>query len=274
MASNLRITVVVSPNTINTGQMVQVSAIVTDKFGAPVVVPQLFMDIIDSTGRVYWPLSLMETNESGFSKLIATNELKHNTRYQVRVSINRKLIRKGWAFFKTTKQRGGAAFLTPLLIPLVLNPGNQLIPDGAKTLSFREAQIRISEINEKLDEQEPQNPFRKQLVKERQELQKIKPQPSKKKIFLTYQTEKDHRVCPICEPYQGLVFSINDKNIIRIGPSQLGGDTHYGCRCHYDMDVAVNPAKAKLDAMFRAFKAVLAVRAVKKHKQELVIRKP
>ena len=260
---------VVAPGEVNAGQMIQISAIVTDQFGAPLVMPQLFMDIIDSTGRVYWPLSLMEVNANGFSKLIATNEMKSNTRYQVRVSINRKLIGKGWAFFKTRKKKLIPAFIPLLLIPSILTPSNQLIPDGARNLSFREAQIRISEINETIELNEQGHPMNKQLRKERQELQKIQPAPTKKKIFLTYQTEKDHRVCPICLPNQGLVFPIDYPDIIKIGPPELGGDTHYGCRCHYDMDVAVNPALAKIQRMLNA---VRAVAAVKKHlRQEALI---
>jgi len=57
---------------------------------------------------------------------------------------------------------------------------------------------------------------------------------SPKITWLIYQTEKDHRVCPICAPNDGLVFRPDDPTLIRIGPPELGGDTHYGCRCHYD----------------------------------------
>ena len=100
MASNLRIIVVVSPNKIDVGQMVQISAIVTDKFGTPVTVPTLYMEILDSKGRPYWNLSPVERGQSGFSKLISTNELKSNTRYTVRVSTNRSLSPQGFTFFQ------------------------------------------------------------------------------------------------------------------------------------------------------------------------------
>lgn len=201
--------------------MIQISAIVTDRFGAPVVVPNLFMEILDSTGRRYWKLGLIQRNSSGFSKLIATNELKANTRYTVRVSTNRKLIHMGFAYFKTKKE-SIIGFIPFLIAPLVLMPHNVLIPEKAKI-----------------------------------------------PIFITYKTELDSRVCPICEPNEGLVFNINDKNLIRIGAPQLGGDTHYGCRCHYNMSVAINPA---LVAIRAAIQAVNVVTAVKKHiEKEMLI---
>ena len=83
--------------------MIQVSASVTDKFGAPVVVPTLYMEILDSTGRQYWKLAPIARGVSSFAKLISTNELKHNTRYIIRVSTNRKLSPQGFDFFKTEK---------------------------------------------------------------------------------------------------------------------------------------------------------------------------
>ena len=207
-----RITVVVAPSTIDTGQMIQISAIVTDPFGAPVVVPNLFMQILDSKGRVYWPLSTIVKDANGFSKLIATNEMQPNTRYTVRVSTNKKLSPQGWTFFKTTKSRISPAFLTPLIAPLVL------IPTKAK------------------------NP-----------------------IWLVYRTMLDSRVCSICRPHEGKKFRPNDPKIIRIGPPELGGQTHYNDRCHYDMQLDINPAFAKVQKV-RKF-AVTMVAAIR-HKQK------
>ena len=84
-----RITVVVTPDSVNAGQMIQIAAAVTDKFGTPIVTKSLYMEIVDSKGVVYWKLSTIERNVSAFAKLIATGELKHNTRYWVRISPNR-----------------------------------------------------------------------------------------------------------------------------------------------------------------------------------------
>ena len=64
-----------------------------------------------------------------------------------------------------------------------------------------------------------------------------------------------------------------DSDIIRIGPPHLGGETHFNCRCHYDMVLETNPAFAKVQRMLKAVKVILAITAVKKHKQELMVRK-
>jgi len=219
-----RITVVAVPQTINAGQMIQIAAAVTDKFGTPIVADKLYMEIIDSKGRVYWRLALIETNVSSFAKLIATNEMRANTRYQVRVSINRKLSPMGYTFFKTAKRIIPLGILPVLMVPGILIPRNELIPKSAK-----------------------------------------------KPIFVTYKTEKDARVCVICRPNEGLTFPIDSPNIIRIGPPDLGGETHYGCRCHYDIEQAVNAAVAKINRMLRSVKVVSAVAAVQQHKRKLQV---
>ena len=220
-AQNLRITVHTAPDIISAGQMIQISAVVTDRFGSPVVVPTMYMEILDSTGREYWKLSPIARNVSSFAKLISTNELKHNTRYTVRVSTNRKLSPQGYDFFKTKKRKILPAFIPLLFAPLVLIP---LIPKEAK-----------------------------------------------KPIFLTYKTELDARVCVICRPNEGLVFAVDDPNIIKIGPPDLGGETHYGCRCHYDMSVAINAAVVKVQRQLRAARIVMAISAIQNHKQKMVI---
>lgn len=217
----VRITVVVAPDAIEAGQMIQIAAAVTDRFGAPVVAKQLFMDIIDSKGRVYWRISLIERNVSSFAKLIATGELKHNTRYQVRISTNRKLSPMGYAFFKTKKNILPLGIIPFLMAPSVLIPRNELIPKAAKI-----------------------------------------------PIFVTYKTELDAIVCPICVPNEGLTFPINSPDIIKIGPPDLGLDTHWGCRCHYDIEAAVNAAVAKIARMLKSVKVVQAVIEVQ-HKRKL-----
>lgn len=211
----------VAPDNITAGQMIQISAVVTDRLGAPVVVPTMYLEILDSTGKQYWPLSPIARNVSSFAKLISTNELKHNTRYVVRVGINRKLSPQGYDFFKTKNQK-----LTPAFIPLLFAP-SILLP--------------------------------------------LIPKEARKPIFLTYKTELDPRVCVICRPFEGLVFAIDDPKIIRIGPPDLGGQTHYGCRCHYDMEVAVNPAMAKVQRILDSARVVMVVQAVQKHKQLMVV---
>jgi len=219
-----RITVVTVPGAVDTGQMIQIAAAVTDKFGTPIVVPTLYMEILDSKGRVYWKLSPIERNVSSFAKLIATNEMRANTRYQVRVSTNRKLSPMGYNFFKTNKKVLPLGILPILMVPGILIPKNTLIPEAAK-----------------------------------------------RPVYALYRTELDGKVCPICRPNEGLVFNVNDPNIIRIGPPEFNGQTHWGCRCHYDIQYAVNAAVAKIQRMLRSVHAVKAVIAVQQHKRKLVV---
>lgn len=216
--------------------MIQVSAVVTDKFGQPVVVPTMYMEILDSAGKEYWPLSPIARNVSSFAKLISTNEFKHNTRYIVRVGINRKLSPQGYEFFKTKNRKIIPAFIPLVFAPLVLVPRLDLDPE--------------LDLIPRLD---------------------LIPEEAKKPIFLTYKTELDARVCPICEPNEGLVFAVDDPKLIRIGPPELGGETHFGCRCHYDMEVALNAALAKVQRIIDAGRAAMVVHAVQKHKELMVI---
>ena len=127
-----RITVVVVPANVDTGQMIQVAAAVTDKFGTPIVAKTLYMEILDSKGRVYWKLAPIERNVSSFAKLIATNEMKSNTRYQIRVSINRKLSPMGYTFFKTSKKIIPLGLIPLAFAPGILMPENDLIPKAAQ----------------------------------------------------------------------------------------------------------------------------------------------
>lgn len=218
LSRKTRVTVHVAPNTVDAGQMIQISASVTTPFGAPVITSVLYMEIIDSKGRVYWPLSPIARNANGFSKLISTREMKSNTRYQVRVGINKSLSPQGWAFFKTSKKKLPLVIIPALILPTILIPKKALDP-----------------------------------------------------VWLIYRTELDAKVCPICKPHEGKKFRPKDSDIIRIGPPQLGGETHYGCRCHYDMELAVNPAQAKVESMLRAIKIITAVESVKHLEKEMVV---
>ena len=77
-------------------------------------------------------------------------------------------------------------------------------------------------------------------------------------LFLVYETEKDTRVCPICLPHQGKGFLPDDPDLIKIGPPQLGGDTHYGCRCHYE---AITRKQIQETVLSSAYEAHLALEA-------------
>lgn len=84
----------------------------------------------------------------------------------------------------------------------------------------------------------------------------VDPIPPPKIAWLIYRTEPDGRVCPICLPNKGKVFRPDDPKLIRIGPPELDGDTHYRCRCGYDI-ITVEQEKRQLRAQFE-FKAMQA----------------
>lgn len=130
LASNpVNITVVTQPTVIQKGQLLEVSVALTTTGGASVAAARVYMEIVDSRGRVVWPLSVLAKDTSGFSRLISTSELKTNTRYMIRVSHNNKLIRMGYTFFKTAKN----------IFPFALIPGAistlALIPKSAQKAS-------------------------------------------------------------------------------------------------------------------------------------------
>lgn len=215
----LNIIVDIQPNEIDVGQMLQVSTIFVDQFGRPQTQAQIYMQIVDSTGRVVWDLSVIERDTAGFAKMISTRELEPNTRYTIRISPNSNLSPQGFGFFKTTKSKIPLVLLPLLFSPIVITP---------KTKEQR-----------------------------------------KIPIYLQYRTELDSRVCDKCRPHEGKRFRPGDPNIIRIGPPELGGETHFKCRCHYDIKLVLNPAYARfLEAreMIKSLKAMQAVSQIKKNK--------
>ena len=69
----------------------------------------------------------------------------------------------------------------------------------------------------------------------------LEPEPTLVKIVkMFYQTEIDGRVCPICRDHREVSFARGgwdplDPDIPVIGPAEFNGDTHWGCRCHFDI---------------------------------------
>jgi len=79
--------------------------------------------------------------------------------------------------------------------------------------------------------------------REKVEREFVEPPVTPKIAWLIYRTEKDSRVCPICRPHEGKFFRPDDPKLIRIGPPELDGDTHYRCRCGYDIITAEQEQK-------------------------------
>ena len=211
-----RVRISVNPNKITRGQMLNVSAEIYDSItGKPLVFDRIYMQILDKDGVEVWPLSTIELNSSQVNKLISTSEMKAG-KYTVRISPSKKLTPQ--ASFTFEVETTTLAVLVPL-IPLILLAR----PSG--------------------------------VVKEKVEKEFIGPIPPPKIEWIIYRTEKDSRVCPICLPNEGLLFRPDDPTLIRIGALELGGDTHYNCRCHYDIVSDVQIRKAFFDAAMEEFQA-------------------
>lgn len=193
-----KVTVSVNPAKIIQGQMIQINAQIHDTLsGQPMKFDRIYMQILDETGVEVWPLSTIAVNDDHLNKLISTTELEPG-KFTVRISPSRKLHPMGANSFEIEKTKRG--IIVPL-IPLIL-----LAPVTA---------ITVEKIKKEFVEPDSVD--------------------SEKIAFLAYKTEGDSRVCPICRPHEGKVFRPDDPNIIKIGPPELGQDTHYGCRCHYDI---------------------------------------
>ncbi len=198
-----KVIVTVNPPKIIEGQMLAVHATIIDEYtNRPMLFDKFYMQIIDSQGLEVWPLSTIQKNSSKFDKLISTSELKAG-KYLIRVSPSRNLRPIGAVQFIIEKSDNP---LVPL-IPLVL-----LAVPYSKLIKKVESDI----------------------------LEPIEP-PSKIAILI-YKTEMDSRVCKICRghranhspglpPSQYYPFSPEQPVI---GPEELGGQTHYRCRCNFD----------------------------------------
>jgi hypothetical protein len=198
-----RLKVITTPKKIIKGQMLAVQAYVYDAdTGLPLIYKKLYMQIIDPKGIEVWPLSTIAENTSQLNKLISTNQLDKGL-YQLRVSISKKLSPMSYSFFEIEKKPIGLGFL-PLIPAILLGR-----PTDTK--------------QEKIDSN---------ILQPTEKLVKI--------IRLFYQTEIDARVCPICIGHREVSFARGgwdpeDPNIPVIGPEEFGGDTHWGCRCHFDV---------------------------------------
>lgn len=196
------VVVTVTPSKISKGQMISIQAYIQDRYTkVPMKFDHIYMDIIDESGVPSWPLSTVELESSSISKLISTSELDEGKTYTVRVSPSRKLSPYGSAQFHIDRD----------LIPLaLLVPGEMLIPH-----------LLLSTPSS--------------TVPEKDESHVVQPEQPFKIAWLIYRTQLDSKVCPICTPLEGLRFRPDDPDLIKIGDKQHAGDTHYGCRCHYDV---------------------------------------
>ena len=192
-----KVTVSVNPLKIIQGQMIQINSQINDTLsGQPMKFDRIYMQIIDEKGVEVWPLSTIAMDADHFNKLISTIELEPG-KYTIRISPSRKLHPMGATSFEIEKTKRG--IIVPLIPLFLIAPATAITVDKIK----------------------------KEFVEPGVDSGKI--------AFLAYKTERDSRVCPICRPHEGKVFRPDDPNLIKIGPPQFGGETHYGCRCHYDI---------------------------------------
>lgn len=101
--------------------------------------------------------------------------------------------------------------------------------------------------------------------REKIEKEFVEPPVIPKIAWLIYRTEKDSKVCEICRPHEGKVFRPDDPKLIRISPPELGGDTHYRCRCHYDI-ITQEQERRRLNAEYelqaeQAYNAYMVAKA-------------
>jgi len=207
MSTNLngfkpKVVVSVNPPKIIEGQMVAIHAVIIDEYtNRPMLFDKFYMQIIDSQGLEVWPLSTIQKNSSSFDKLISTSELKAG-KYLVRVSPSRNLRPIGAAQFEIEKSDNPLVPLIPLI--LLATPRSKVVKKVEKEF--------------------------------------IEPKEPPKIAILIYKTEMDSRVCPICRAHKanhspGLptsqYYPFSPEQPV-IGPKELGGDSHYRCRCNFD----------------------------------------
>ncbi len=250
----------VSPKKVHRGQMIAVMAFLFDHVTRePATFKKIYMQIIDEKGIEVWPMSTMAENTDRIEKLISTAQLKSGM-YQLRVSPSKKLTPMGYTFFEIEKPILGLE-LVPL-IPLALLG---LIPRRKKT---EEPNIISTEGKPMLKGPDVSGPNAPKPEKITSDF--IGPKEREVTIrYLIYTTEKDARVCPICKPHEGKVFAPKSDDIITIGPEELGGQTHWGCRCHYDMETQFTYIE-QLNAQFAKVYQIYQVANVAKEAFNLI----
>jgi len=230
-----RVLVSVNPSKIVEGQMINVQAVIVDAYTSkPMQFDKMYMQIIDSTGLEVWPLSTIQKDSARFDKLISTSELKAG-KYLIRVSPGKNLRPMGAVPFEVEKSDNPLIPLIPLVLLAI--PASTLIkkvetdmiqprsPELARRDNYKEFEKFLNDTTITAI-----NPEKNPLLK-----------PPKIALLL-YRTEMDSRVCKICRGHraahspgfqEGEYIPFAPEQPV-IGPEQLGGDTHYNCRCHFD----------------------------------------
>ena len=221
---------VLSPETLDLGQYLQLSVSITDLQGRATKAKVIYIQIVDDKGFEVWRLSTIAKNVSDFVKVISTADLTKDTTYTVRISTNNKQTYQSTAVFKINKKSG----IPLVLLPFLISP--ELLKDRSKKQTDKTKTDKISPA----DILNPDNI-----------------QENSRYDYLVYTTELDKRVCPICLKFAGKKFQYGDTNIIPIGPPEFGGKTHWGCRCHY-MVIGIRQNEAVLKAKKLHLMAVLA----------------
>lgn len=207
------IQVIVSPKTVSLGQMISIQATIYDKNTMePMAFEKIYMEILDSRGIPVWPLSTVDENTATIAKLISTSDLQSGNTYHVRISPSPHRRPIGEAEFNIDHR---------IITPAFLLPGIALIPDSLFTRPTRT-------VGPDLLVSQPTSPKREKI--ESEVIGPDLPVPEMKIAWLIYTTEKDTRVCPLCQSNEGKTFRPYWQSIIKIP-----GDTHPRCRCHYDI---------------------------------------
>lgn len=217
-----RVDVVTTPNRVKRGQMIAVQALISDsKTGMFMPFDKIYMQILDEKGIEIWPLSTIAEGTERINKLISTSQMKPG-KYLIRISPSKKLRPMGVSYFHIESSMLDMA--VPLIPPVLL----------AVTSSTKKEKITADFFS---------------------------PTTAINITWALYQTEKDSRVCPICLNYAGRIYRPDDPTMPRIGPEELGGDTHWGCRCHYDF-ITREMEMQQLNAQYEEMKEIFEVAQV------------
>lgn len=261
-----------NPEEIGKGQLLTISARLFDpNTNQPMKVNRIFMSIISKNdGQIVWPLEVIRKNTDRFDIQIGTDAMKEGHEYFLRVSNNWNLSPNGAATFKIRKDSTKAILLAPLAIPTAIGLEGLLKQFLEKKQTALELdnilRLKFPELSDKNIEE------LKELILDRArgERQPVDNLVRREIDHFKFITQMDHRVCPICKPFENQIFRLNeDKPKIPL---------HINCRCTYDVvfieafDPLREPSEqfASVQQFEASFTEVIEVMAVAKQGRRML----
>ena len=249
-----------NPEEISKGQMITISARLFDpETNQPMTVNRIFMSIISKKdGQIVWPLEVIRKNTDRFDIQIGTDAMKEGHEYFLRVSNNWNLSPNGAATFKIRKDATKAILLVPFAIPATVSLDKLLTQFLEKKQTALELdnilRLKFPELSDKNIEE------LKQLLldRARDERQPVDDLVKRDIDHFKFITQMDHRVCPICKPFENQTFQ----------PSEDKPDIplHFNCKCTYDV-IFKEPDKTFEGSFEEIAEVVTVSRRAKKQKE-------